>query len=344
MTSAFRTITSAEVELTVELSASDLKAYVAQAEEHLGQAMKIDGFRTGKIPPDVARKHISDKELREEALSVAVDRSLSSAIKSEKLDVLDQSEFAIQENTPEKLVYKIKLSLYPTIELGAYTGIASERKPIEVTDIELEKVLSDIAASRATGEGEAKVIPEVNDAFAKTLGQFDSLSGLKDMVREGLLAEKQDKEKQRIRIDLLNKIIVGSKLEVPASMVVRQLDSLMAGFEEDLRSRGMELPLYLAHLKKTQDELRKDWMPQAETQVKMMLVLHEVAKKENITIREQELQEILEMRLQQYLAGRPGMTPEEMKDMDLDTVKSRLYSELLNKKVFEFIESRAIVS
>lgn len=344
MTSTFRTIDPTQVELTVELSALELKDYVAQAEEHLGRAMKVDGFRAGKIPPDVVRKHASEQEIREEALRLAVDESLKSAVHKEKLDVLDQSDFSIKENSPQKFLYQIKLTLYPKIELGTYRGITATKKPVVVADEELDRVLADIAASRASGEGESKVTPELNDEFAKSLGQFDSLQNLKDMVREGLQAEKEDKEKQRIRIDLLNQIIATSVMEIPQSMVESQLDSLMTGFEADLQAQGMELPLYLAHLKKTQDQLRSDWKPQAEQQVKMMLVLHEVAKKEKILIGEKELQDVLETRLQQYLAGREGVTPDEMKNLDLDKVKSRLYSELLNKKVFEFIEAHAIVS
>lgn len=344
MTSTIRKIDPATVELVVELSASDLASYITIAEERLAKNVKVDGFRAGKVPKDVIRKHIGEQQIREEGLQIAVEQSMSEAIAKEKLDVIEQSKFVIKENKPDKLLYQVELALYPTIELGMYKGIAITKKPITVTDEELQKVLTDIAESRATGEGDKKVVPELTDAFVQTLGNFTSLQNLKEVVKEGLVAEKEDREHQRRRLDMLNAILSTTKLTVPERMVEQHIDSMMRNFELDLQAQGMELPLYLAHLKKTQDDLRKDWRPQAEQQVKMMLVLHEVAQKEDIKISDEELQEVLEMRLQQYLAGRPGMSPEEMKQINVEQVKHRLYSELLNKKVFEFLESHATLS
>lgn len=341
MTSTIRTIDASTVEVTVELGASDLQGYVRKAEERIGQALNLEGFRKGKAPREAVRQRVGEAQLREEALQVAVQESLSEAIEKEGLDVLDQGNFSIKENTPEKLRYLLTLTLYPNITLGNYKGIEVKKQAHEVTDAELQKVLDDIAASRKTGN----TIPELNDEFAKSLGHFTSLEDLKTGIKTGLLQEKELREKDRIRVELLHAVLANSKLHVPDLMIERQLDSVMANFDHQLHEQGLELGPYLAKIKKTQDELRKEWRAKAEDQVKMTLVLHAIGKAEKITISPKELQEALEMRLQQYMAGRQDAgTAEALKDLDLERVKQGLFGSLLNEKIFAFLESGAILT
>ena len=60
-------------------------------------------------------------------------------------------------------------------------------------------------------------------------------------------------------------------------------------FGTSLQQRGLELNMYLSSIKKTQDDLKKEWRPQAEKQVKNALILREVAKIEKLVIKEEEL-------------------------------------------------------
>src|SRR3989344_401009 len=122
MTSTLKKIDSATLEATVELGKEDLANSVAQAERNLAAMLTMDGFRQGKVPPEVARKHINEQQLREEALQIAVRQSLVDVAKKEKLDVMDQKDFVIKENTPEKLLYQVTLLLFPAVTLGNYKG------------------------------------------------------------------------------------------------------------------------------------------------------------------------------------------------------------------------------
>src|SRR3989344_7178650 len=149
MESSLKTIDPSTREATVELSKTDLDGYVTQAESSLGAQVSIPGFRKGKVPPDVLRKHVTEAAIREEALQIAVEQSLSQLIKKENLNVLDQSDFKIEKNTPTELVYKVKLTLFPAVTLGTYKGVTAEKRTLAVTDEELNRVLKDITASRA---------------------------------------------------------------------------------------------------------------------------------------------------------------------------------------------------
>ena len=340
MTSAIRKIDANTVEVTVELGSADLAGFVHQAEESIARSINIEGFRKGKVPLEEVRKSISEIHLREEALQIAVRESLEEAVKKEDLDVLDQSNFSIQDNTPDKFKYKLTLTLYPKISLGNYNGIKVKKESVEVTDDELKKVIDDIAISRRAND----VTPEINDEFVKSLGHFKSLDDFKISIKTGLAQEKKLRERDRIRGELLKTIIADSNIDVPKLMIERQLDGMIAGFDEDLHSRGMELGPYLAHIKKTQDEFRNDWRSKAEDQVKMSLVLHAIARAEKVTIDDKELQDAFELRIQQYLSGRPDTgTAEALKDLDLERIKRGLFGSIMNEKIFAFIESSVIL-
>lgn len=341
MTSSVRTIDENSVEVSVELGKSDLQTYLEKAEVRLAESLHLDGFRKGKAPREITRKHIGEARLREEALQTAIEESLNEVVKREGIDVLDQSNFAIKENSPEKLRYIVTLTRYPKITLGTYRGLEIKKLPVAVSDEELQHALDEIVKSRTSKDG---AVTELNDAFAQSLGNFPTVEDLKKEVRSGLLLEKEEVEKERVRIALLDAIIATSQIAIPAIMIERQLDTMLQNFDRELHEHGMELGPYLAHIKKTQDELRAGWKLKAEQQVKMSLIIHAVGKAENITVSAKELEEALEVQLQQYLAGRPDLGDGALKDLDLDRVKRGLFSALVNQKIFAFLESQSKIT
>ncbi len=178
-------------------------------------------------------------------------------------------------------------------------------------------------------------LPELTDEFAKTLGQFKNVDELKKSIGDGVKMEKEQKEKQRIRLAILEKISEGTKIEIPEPLVEKQLGILIQELDASLHQRGMELNMYLSSIKKTQDDLKKEWKPQAEKQVKNSLILREVAKTEELTVKDEELNDSLAMFLQQF------PSPESLKDLNQDTLKRNLYEDLLKEKTLQFLEDKA---
>ena len=100
------------------------------------------------------------------------------------------------------------------------------------------------------GEVFVRQLPELNDEFAKGLGKFENAEALKKSLKEGLIKEKESKEKERLHIKIMEEIIKDSKIEFPKVMVDKALDNLVneykayvpAGKEDDsaLRERFQE--------------------------------------------------------------------------------------------------------
>ena len=130
--------------------------------------------------------------------------------------------------------------------------------------------------------------PELNEDFVKSLGRFNSVDDFKGMVAENLKMEKKRRETDRLRLEILERINKDSEIKVPAKMLQEQLESMIANFDKSLHEKGMELGLYLAHLKKTQEDLKKEWYSEAENQIRRGLIIREVVKREGIKVGEDE--------------------------------------------------------
>ncbi|MDP3731004.1 MAG: trigger factor [bacterium] len=179
------------------------------------------------------------------------------------------------------------------------------------------------------------LVPEMNDDFIKGLGHFGSQEELKKNIAEGIKGEKEQKENERLRMEILEKIDAGSKIEVPEKMIEQQLDALIANFDQNLHAQGMELSLYLAHLKKSQDDLRKEWRGQAEKQIRQSLIMREVGRQEKIQVSEQEIEEAAAGLLMRY-AGQG----QDQSKVDIEDVKQRAGEAIFREKIFKFLKEK----
>ncbi len=182
------------------------------------------------------------------------------------------------------------------------------------------------------------VKPVINDDFARNLGRFKDLNDLEKNLSEGILQEKKGKENQRLRLEVLSGILEKSKIELPKEMVDERLNEMVAGFDNELHAKGMELSLYLAHLNKTADDLKKDWKGEAEKQVSFALLLKKIAKEKNIKPTEKEIEEAAQ-KMVQSMALQGELDKESL---NLEALKEAVTNELTNEKVFNYLENTYI--
>jgi trigger factor len=177
--------------------------------------------------------------------------------------------------------------------------------------------------------------PAADDAFAKSLGHFQDLAQLQDSMRQGVIRDKQTKERQRVRLAILDAIIAAIQVPAPESMVREELDGMVSRFGDDLRSRGTELAMYLAHLKKTEDALRKDWQNEAERQVRIMLVIRAAAKARAVAVLPEELEQALTETVSELL--KTGRVREDQ--IDTDRLRVALAQRILTDKTLDELET-----
>lgn len=174
-----------------------------------------------------------------------------------------------------------------------------------------------------------KKLPEVNDEFAKSLGNFENADALLTNIREGLAEEKKFVASEKVRVSTLEEIVKKTEVDVPAVL----LDDMIAGMEEDARrmvaSQGGNWEEYLKDQKKTEAAFREELTPRARERVVSNLVLYEIAQKEQVKPTEKEIIEEVERVGMQFAHQKP----------DPQKLYNYAASVLQNKKVFERLES-----
>ncbi len=183
---------------------------------------------------------------------------------------------------------------------------------------------------------EEAILPELNEDFIKTLGTFPSVEALRQSVRDGILQEKKEKEKQRVRILIIEAIAKGSHAEVPAVLIAAEIDKMFNELKSGVEEMGMQWEDYLVHVKKNVEELRKEWQEEAEKRVLIALILREIAKRERIEPEKEKIEERANQYLMQYNSADEAHKAIDPKDL-YDYTKGILR----NEQVFEFLEKIA---
>jgi trigger factor len=168
-------------------------------------------------------------------------------------------------------------------------------------------------------------LPELDDEFAKTVGDFEELAALRARVREDLEREADAEADRQVRRALLGEIVGANSFEVPDSMVERYLERLLQVREDADPERVAEM--------------KAAARPVAEEAIKRMLVIERVAELEGLHGTADEVQE----RVAQ-IAERRGRPPQEVRAQLAKAGRlEALEEEITEEKVFRYLESLSTV-
>jgi trigger factor len=175
--------------------------------------------------------------------------------------------------------------------------------------------------------------PEINDAFAKSLGKFENMEALRKSIIEGVEEEKKQQAKEKRRADFIEELIKNSQIDLPEVLIHEELHKMIHEFSAQVEGMGMKLDDYLGKMKKSIDDLEKDWEPQAQKRVKAAILLEEIAKIREIEISSEKIEEEMNKTLQYY---------KNVKNMEKNIDTGRLYNYtkgvLVNEEVFKYLE------
>lgn len=176
-------------------------------------------------------------------------------------------------------------------------------------------------------------IPAVDDAFAASVGSFGNLAALRESIAEGMRTEREHEAKEKRRVAILEAITEGAEAELPEILVESELRRMISEFGRQASMMGMELGDYLARLGKTEEELAKDWRPQAEKRILSGLALEAVAKEREVEAEQAEVEEEMNKALAYFKSIKQAE-----KDVDLPALYDAAKSRLRNEKLFELLE------
>lgn len=172
-------------------------------------------------------------------------------------------------------------------------------------------------------------MPELSDEFVKGLGKFETAEELRKNIHEGMTKEKLEKEKERVRLKVMDQLVKMSKLDLPDVMLARTLDGMVQEYKDyaALSFRGGE-----KQKPETDEEIRRKLEDKARSSVATNLVLYQIAKDEHLEPTPQEVEEDSN----RFLSS---MRREHAGNLDPQKLYDYSYGIVQNRKVFEYLES-----
>ena len=169
-----------------------------------------------------------------------------------------------------------------------------------------------------------KALPELNDEFAKELGEFSSLEQVRKQIRENIEAEKRHHTEHAAKDKLVAELVKRNDFEVPESLVDRQIDLRLERGLRALAAQGMKME----DLKKMDlPRLRAGQRDQAVHDVKSSLLLERVADLEKIVVSDEEVSRELEALAKQSKQTSEAVRARLTQDGGLDRIRMRIRSE-----------------
>jgi trigger factor len=175
-----------------------------------------------------------------------------------------------------------------------------------------------------------KSLPELNDQFAKDLGEFADLAEVRKRIREGMEAEKKHNAEREAKDKLVAELVKRNDFEVPEALVEHQIDIRLDRGLRALAAQGMKTE----DMKKMDlNRLRAGQRDQAVQEVKAALLLEKIAEEEKLEVSDAEIDREVEA-----LAEQSKQTPEAIRSrLTRDGALDRIRNRIRNEKTLDFL-------
>ncbi len=357
-----------EIEIEGEIDAEKFESYWSAALKKIGETVKLDGFRQGKIPESVLLSKVPEISILEEMAEMALSEHYPKIVTDEKLDVISRPEISIVKLARKNpLGFKIKTAVMPEIKLPDYkkvaketiSSITDEEKNVEVTAEDVENTIMDIRKSRAPkmhmgehehnstppqplpeGEGQAPSPSEKagEEVLEPVLPEFNdafvqALGPFKDVE------DFKEKLKENIKLEKENALKEKTRLKIIEKIIdgsVLELPEILVNIELDKILYRMESDITQMGLKF--EDYLKHLNKTKEDLKKDFRVDAEKKAKLALILNEIAKEEKIQADKEQ-VAQEVAMILEHYKDADPERAQMHAENVLTNEKIFQFLET-----
>jgi trigger factor len=380
-----------KVRLEIEVPADEVGRHFATAYRHLADRTRVPGFRPGKAPRAVIERYVGREAVLAEAVEHLVDAGYGAALDQADLIPIDQPEVEIDPATVREgdaARFVAVVAVRPTVSLGAYTGYPFGLEVPEVTDTDVEQVVTELRDQQATlrpiddreaakgdlvavsfrgtidGEpfdggtadrlplvlGEDRMIPgwedqlvglrvgesrkfdlpfpddyrvetlagktahfdvtlldlrerslpELDDAFAASVGEVATLDELRAEIRDALGKRAEAEARHAFGDRVIDFATSNATVELPEVMIANEVEIMRDELRARLAEQRIGLDQYLQLSSQTPEELLAELREPASRRVKTLLVLSAIAEQEGIDATDAEVDAEVERQLERY--------------------------------------------
>jgi trigger factor len=369
-----KNLPKSEIEITGEIPAEDFERAYQKSFKELNEKTNIPGFRPGYIPENILVEKMSAAALLELAAETALFEAYPKIIEDHKIEAIGRPKITITKIARKNpLGFKAVTAVLPKINLPDYKKIAGEimarKENVAVEEKEIDDALEYLrqSAKPKTGSGKEKQtsgqneknnltenrLPELNDEFAKNFGQPD-LAGLRNILQNNILEDKKIKARERKKMEALEKIAASAPVTIPELLIEAEKNKMLQELKSSIENMGLKWPDYLEHIKKTEQDLQKDWKNEAEKRTRYAMILREIANIEKIEPSAEDIESYVNQIITQYHAELEKQKIDPVRDgkseisdgfqkkpvsngIDKERLKDYAYGIMRNEKVFELL-------
>ena len=135
-----------------------------------------------------------------------------------------------------------------------------------------------------------KVLPDLDDDFVKSMGDFEDLAELRSEIKKRLERNALDRARHEFSDKIIEYAVANSTLDLPDVLIDQEVEVMHDEFRGSIARQGISEEAYLKVTGKTDADLHADFRPDAEKRVKVLLVLSKVAEAEGVTVDDADIE------------------------------------------------------
>jgi len=281
MKAEVRKLDSSKVEIDISAEGDVVKNKFEDVFKKIAQEAKVKGFRQGHAPRDILEKEFSGIA-HEQVLKELIPELYDQAVAKEALQVLDLPQISEVKLDRASLSFRAQVEVTPEIGIKNYKGIKIDYKKVAASPDEIKRHIDSAKESRKAAAAD--------DNFAKALG-YPNTAELEKAVERQIAAQKAGNLRHEIEHQVIDGLTKGLDFKLPQTLVAKQLEELVRQAKVELALRGVPKE----HIAGQEGALRKELEAQAREQVRVYLVLSDIAKQEKIPADDNMSQKVMEL-------------------------------------------------
>ena len=186
-------------------------------------------------------------------------------------------------------------------------------------------------------EIKSKELPELNDELVQDISEFKTVDEYKADLKATLEKKKAKDAEVKKENEAIEAVIANAAMEIPEAMIKQQALQMADGYDRNLKQQGISLEQYVKMMGMEIDKFIESIYPEAEKRIKNGLVLDAIAKAEDFTVTDEEVEEEIKNMASMY-----NMKEDELKDMMTDNERNQIKEDLAVQKAVKLIAAEAV--
>ncbi|MHB0989424.1 MAG: trigger factor [Bellilinea sp.] len=181
-------------------------------------------------------------------------------------------------------------------------------------------------------------LPELNDEFAQTVGQFETVTDLRKAVQEQLEGAKKDETDDAYYTSLIDKVIEGATIKYPPQVLEHEVEHMMEHVKEDVGRQGLELDAYFKMIDMDREKyIEEEIRPAARRRIARSLVMEELARAEEVKLEQDDYNQAITATVSQLQSqpkprkAKEKVNPDLVNDMTMNELSRKFNIKVLER-------------